>query len=240
MSTSGSKDLHFFSRCLFQCERIFVKSRKKCIFALIQGKKTDGKKRSLFYSLSEQPKLIAKSEKGKLYRVMHWCKAFFCNVRLKLLRYLMDILVFHVCKFIHCNVFLVQFSKCIHFSPYIPIRYRYRYACNTIFLFEFLRSVFVVFVLPCLLFHHSTSVAVFIPIPYTSCQYVWCISMFHYIFIIITCVCTRIWKFDWTDFQSMLCKQKNVANMRSFNKGKHMMMICMKQKIDDAVNKKYY
>lgn len=130
-------------------------------------KKTHEKKRSLFYSLSEQPKLIAKSEKGKLYRVMHWCKAFFYNVRLKLLRCLMDILVFHVCKFIHCNVFLVQFSKCIHFSSYTSIRYRYRYryACNTIFLFEFLRSVFVVFVLPCLLFHHSTSVAVFIPIP---------------------------------------------------------------------------
>lgn len=72
------------------------------------------------------------------------------------------------------------------------------------------------------------------PYPYTSCQYIWCISMFHYIFIIITCVCTRIWKFDWTDFQSMLCKQKNVTNMRSFNKGKHMMMICMKQKIDDS------
>lgn len=159
--------LTFFFLPVYSNANGFLLKAGKNAFLHSFRKKTDGKKRSLFYSLSEQPKLIAKSEKGKLYRVMHWCKAFFCNVRLKLLRYLMDILVFHVCKFIHCNVFLVLFSKCIHFSPYIPIRNRYRYACNTIFLFEFLRSVFVVFVLPCLLFHHSTSVAVFIPKPYT-------------------------------------------------------------------------
>lgn len=100
----------------------FCWKQEKMHFCTHSGKNLMEKKRSLFYSLSEQPKLIAKSEKGKLYRVMHWCKAFFYNVRLKLLRCLMDILVFHVCKFIHCNVFLVQFSKCIHFSSYTSIR----------------------------------------------------------------------------------------------------------------------
>lgn len=130
MSTSGSRDLHSFFSLYIPMRTDFCWNQEKMHFCTHSGKKLMKKKRSLFYSLGEQPKLIAKSEKGKRYRVMHWCKAFFCNVRLKLLQCLMDILVFHVCKFIHCNVFLVQFSKCIHFSPYtypIPLPLRLQY-----------------------------------------------------------------------------------------------------------------